>query len=111
VIPDNPKSGLTQKMKQGLSEILSHKEMVIKEPSQEEKAKIRTRFKYDLKKLSHYDLMMDIFSKLNIETKYHQKLFAATQQMEMLESDEELLTGFIKDNYRYLKGKGDEISN
>jgi hypothetical protein len=91
-------------MKAGLKEIIANNQMVISEPSVAEKRKIRTRFKYNLKKLSHYDLMMEIFKKLKVDKKYQTKLFQATQQMDLLESDEDTLTDFIKDNLKYIKG-------
>ena len=102
VIPDK-KAGLTEKMKEGLKEILTTKEMVIKEPSAQEKKKIRTRFKYALRKVSHYDTMMEIFSELKIEKRFQDKLLNTTQQMEMIESDKDTLKDFVKDNYKYLK--------
>jgi len=105
VIPESPKSGLTQGMKLGLKEIITKKQMVILEPSESEKKKIRTRFEYRLKKLSHYDLMMEVFKKLKVEQKYHDKLFQATQQFDMAESDIETLTEFVKDNLKYIKEK------
>lgn len=105
VIPKNQTSGLTEGMKLGLKEIILNKQMVIQEPSETEKKKIRTRFEYRLKKHSHYDLMMDIFQKLKVEKKYHDKLFQITQQMDMLESDTETLSEFVKDNLKYIKDK------
>jgi len=99
----NKESGLTEKMQAGLNTILAENKMVIKEPSSEEKKKIRTRFKYSLKKMSHYDIMMKIFSELKIDKKYHDKFFNITQQFDMLESDEETLAEFIADNFKYIK--------
>ncbi|MBP1615790.1 MAG: putative ATP-dependent helicase, partial [Bacteroidetes bacterium] len=96
-----PKS-LTDGMIDGLKQIVKEKKMVIQEPTEKEKEKIRTRFKYSLKKLSHYDLMQEIFVKLNVEKQYHDKLFQLTQQMDMLESGEETLLAFIKDNLKYI---------
>lgn len=98
------KSGLTSGMQEGLNHIISQKEMVIQEPSEDEKEKIRTRFKYSLKKLSHYDLMMEIFKELSVEKKYQDKLLQATQQMDMIESDQLTLKEFIQDNLKYIKG-------
>jgi superfamily I DNA and RNA helicase len=105
VVPEAAQSGLTEGMKVGLRNIITQKEMIIDEPSEKEKDKIRTRFKYSLKKISHFDLMMEIFKKLKIDKKYQDKLLAATQQMEMIESDEETLIEFIKDNLKYVKEK------
>ncbi|MBW2937412.1 AAA family ATPase [Aureisphaera sp. CAU 1614] len=99
------KSGLTVGMQEGLEHIVLEKEMVIKEPTEAEKEKIRTRFKYSLKKLSHFDLMMEIFKELKIEKKYQDKLLQATQQMDMIESDQLTLKDFVKDNLKYVKGK------
>ena len=104
VIPDNKQSGLTEGMKVGLKEIITNKHMVIQEPTEAEKKKIRTSFEYRLKKMSHYELMMVIFKKLKVEKKLHDKLFQATQQFDMIESDEETLTEFVKDNLKYIKG-------
>jgi hypothetical protein len=95
-------SGLSDGMKDGLSEIITKRQMTIQEPTEDEKERIRTRFKYSLKKLSHYDLMIEIFKKLKVGKKYQDKLLQATQQMDMIESDEETLTEFIKDNYKYI---------
>lgn len=103
LIPDTPKSGLTGEMKTALSEINEHKQMIIDEPSDDEKKNIRTRFEYRIKRMSHYDMMMEIFQKLKIDKKYHDKLFQATQQLDMIESDEETLTEFVRDNIKYLK--------
>ncbi len=96
-------SGLTDGMINGLKTIITQNQMIIEEPSEEEKKTIRTRFKYSLKKLSHYDLMMEIFKKLKVDKKYQQKLLDAVQQMDMIESDEETLREFIKDNLKYIK--------
>jgi len=94
---------LTEDMESGLKEIIVNKQMVIKEPTEKEKEKIRTRFKYSLRKLSHYELMQKIFKELAVEKQLHDKLFQLTQQMDMLESDEETLREFIKDNLKYVK--------
>jgi superfamily I DNA and RNA helicase len=99
------KSGLTKEMQAGLEHIISHKEMIIQEPSDKEKERIRTRFKYSLKKLSHFDLMMEIFKELKIEKKYQETLLQATQQMDMIESDQITLKEFVNDNLKYLKDK------
>lgn len=90
-------------MLDGLKEIITNKQMTIEEPTEAEKEKIRTRFQYSLKKLSHYDLMQEIFKKLKVDKKFHEKLFTATQQMDMIESDAETLADFIRDNLKYLK--------
>jgi len=102
--PSN-KSGITEDMYEGLKHIVSHKEMVIQEPSKKEKETIQTRFKYSLKKLSHFDLMMEIFKELKVDKKYQDTLLQATQQMDMLESDQSTLKEFVKDNLKYIKGK------
>ncbi|MDF9799769.1 superfamily I DNA and RNA helicase [Catalinimonas alkaloidigena] len=98
-------SGLTEDMYKGLKHIVLKKEMVIQEPSDEEKEIIQTRFKYSLKKLSHYDLMMEIFKELKVDKDYQETLLQATQQMDMIESDQSILKAFVRDNLKYLKGK------
>lgn len=105
VVPEKTESGLTRGMFDGLKDIISKKEMIIDEPSEAEKKRIRTRFKYNLKKMSYYDLMITIFKKLKIEKKYQDKLFTVTQQLDMIDSDEETLTDFVKDNFKYIKEK------
>ena len=105
LLPSNEDVGLTEGMKIGLNEIISKKEMVIDEPSESEKTQIRTRFEYRLKNISHYDLMMGIFKTLGVDKKNQDKLLNLTQQMEMLESDSETLTEFIKDNLKYIKNQ------
>jgi putative ATP-dependent helicase len=96
-----PKS-LTEGMINGLKQIIQYKKMLIQEPTEKEKEKIRTRFEYSLKKLSHYDLMQEIFRKLRVDKQYHDKLFQLTQQMDMLESGEETLYAFVRDNLKYI---------
>ncbi len=103
LIPNNNHSGLTDGMKKGLNIIMKNNQMIIQEPSEKEKQKIRTSFEHGLLTKSHFELMMDVFRKLKIEKKYHAKLFQATQQFEMVESDEETLTEFVKTNLKYLK--------
>jgi len=102
IIPNRDDSGLTPKIKDGLKHILTEKEMVIEEPSESEKEKIRTRFKYETKELSHYDLMMKIFEDLEVDKKHHEKLLNASSEIGMGESDEETLRDFIKDTMKYL---------
>ncbi|TCD26320.1 DNA helicase [Pedobacter psychrodurus] len=103
VVPPTTASGLTQKMVDGLKQILKTKEMVIKEPSTREKKLIRTRFEYNLKNISHYDLMKKIFDLLKVEKKYHDKLIKISQEMDMGEEDEDTLVEFVKDNIKYIK--------
>ena len=105
LIPENSSYGLTDGMKIGLKEIVNNNQMVIQEPTEVEKEKIRTSFKYRIKKESHYELMMKIFKRLKVDKKYHDKLFKVTQQLDMIEGDEETLTEFIKDNLKYIKEK------
>lgn len=105
LIPDNNRSGLTEGMKAGLKEIIVNQQMIIEEPTEAEKKKIRTRFKYRLKRQSHYELMMDIFKKLKVDKKFYEKLFQAAKQFDMIESDPETLAEFIKDNIKYIKDK------
>lgn len=102
VLPNSAKSGLTNDMLKALDHINSNNEMIIEEPTALEKAKIRTKFKYTVKKMSHYDIMIQIFKELNIDKKHHEKLFKITQQFEMLDSDFETLKEFITDNSKYL---------
>ncbi len=103
LIPATKNSGLTEGMKSGLKEIITNRQMVIDEPSETEKKKIRTRFETRLKKESHYDIMMSIFKKLKVDKKHYDKLFQTTQQLDMIESDEETLTEFVKDTLKYIK--------
>ncbi len=102
MLPNSAKSGLTNDMLKALDHINSNNEMIIEEPTALEKAKIRTKFKYTVKKMSHYDIMIQIFKELNIDKKHHEKLFKITQQFEMLDSDFETLKEFITDNSKYL---------
>ncbi len=96
------KSGLTDAMKEGLKQIVATQEMIIQEPSELEKQKIQTRFKYSLKKMSHFDLMMSIFNELKIDKKYQDNLLQAAQKMNLLESDYQTLKEFVQDNMKFL---------
>jgi len=104
VIPDseNLETGLTQEMTDGLNEIVNTKQMIIAEPNEEEKVKIRTRFEYRIRKHSHFDIMNAIFKELEVDAKYHSKLMNLTKQAELIEQDEETLTEFVQDNLKYL---------
>ena len=62
-------SGLTEGMKDGLKHIVKNQEMVIQEPTEEEKKDIQTRFKSNLIKMSHYDLMQEVFKSLKVDKK------------------------------------------
>lgn len=105
VLPDSENAGLTEGMERSLQQIISDKVMVIDEPSDSEKEKIRTKFEYKAKRMSHYDTMMQLFRDLDIERKHHEKMFKITQQFEMLDSDYETLKDFVKDNSKYLTAK------
>lgn len=103
LVPNTKNSGLTQGMKDGLNEIISKKQMIIVEPSEQEKQRIRTRFKTRLKNMSHYDIMLKIFDELKVDKKHHNKILQATQQFDMIESDYEILKEFVRDNLKYVK--------
>ncbi|MFA5012130.1 MAG: AAA family ATPase [Ignavibacteria bacterium] len=105
LIPEDSRYGLTEGMKIGLKGIVDNNQMVIQEPTDAEKENIRTSFKNRIKKESYYDLMMNIFKRLRVDKKYHDKLFKVSQQLDMIESDEDTLTEFVMDNIKYIKGK------
>lgn len=102
VLPNTTTSGLTEEMSRGLDEILRTKKMTIKEPNVDEKTDINTRFEYEYKSISHYDLMMKIFGDLKIDEKYHARLFSISQEMNMLESEEDVLKEFIAFNFKFI---------
>lgn len=97
-------AGLTKEMIAGLEEIVLKREMVIKEPTHEEKKKIRTKFEYKLKSISHYDLMIAIFEEEGIDRKYFERLLKASQDMGLVGSERETLHEFVRSNYKYVKG-------
>jgi len=102
VIPNSATSGLTRKMQEGLKTILETQTMIIKEPSESEKDKIRTRFKSNSRSKPHFDVMMDIFNELKIGKNYYDKLLNMSQQLDISDVDYETLREFVKLNYRYL---------
>lgn len=99
---DEKYSGLTSAMRSSLEQIMQNHEMVIKEPSEEEKKIIQTRFEGELKRLSHYDLMTKIFKELGVEKKFHEPILQSTNKMGLIESDYENLKAYVKDNMKYL---------
>lgn len=100
----NSQKGLTQGMENGLKNIMAKKQMIIDEPSVEEKEKIRTRFKYSLKKLSFYDRMSIIIKKLKIDKTHLQTLINMAKHIEgIYEADDETLISFARENLKYLK--------
>ncbi|WP_052910412.1 DEAD/DEAH box helicase [Riemerella anatipestifer] len=95
---------LTEDMKKGLHEIINTKQMAIKEPTDEEKQKIKTRFINEKqKKHSLYERVESIFNKLQIDIRFYELISNMLTQMNITDSDDETLESFIKDNMKYLK--------
>jgi superfamily I DNA and RNA helicase len=103
LVPKTEASGLTDSMKSAWREILTNRQMVIDQPSKKEQENIRTRFETASKQESHYDVMMKIFKKENIDKKYHNKFFNVIRQMELIDNDEETLTNCVRSNRQYLE--------
>lgn len=101
LMPDTSSTGFTEEMQKGLQEILTTKEMVIEEPSVEEKKSIRMRFEYEYQNKSVYDIMMIVFAKLKIPKEDQEKFLSAATEWE-IEPDEELLTDFVNENKKYI---------
>lgn len=99
---DENRSGLTAGMKDGLKHIVENQVMVIQEPSEEEKERIKTKFEYKFKKMSHYDQMKEIFNELHIDEDLHDKLMKITQDFDMIDRDKTTLIEFIQDNLKYI---------
>lgn len=101
--PEERAGGLTAEMKTGLNTIITTNQMVIEEPSEDEKNNIRMRFKSIIAKQSPYDLMLKIFKTLKIKKHHHDKLMALAKDWDLIDEDEEVLTEFFKDNIKYIK--------
>jgi len=105
IYPEDSFFGFEQQVHDGLKEIIDNKRMIINEPSPEEKENINTTFEYEYKKISHYDLMSKVLKLMRIDLKHIDKYLAISQEMEMIEADEETLINFVKDTTKYLKLK------
>jgi superfamily I DNA and RNA helicase len=102
LISDKNKPELIQTIKIGLTGIMQNKVMVIKEPSKSEQEGIKARFQSEKQKLSHYELMLQVFKALHVETKFHNRLLKMSQEMELIERDEETLKNFVIDTMKYM---------
>lgn len=97
-----PKGQLTNGMKLGLEDIMNTQKMKIKEPSPEEKKKIKTSFERQKQRLSLYDTVKKIFEERNLDKKHLEAILNMIKNVGIMESDEETLRSFINDNYKYL---------
>lgn len=95
-------SGLTDNMTEGLQYIIDNKEMLIHEPTDDEKVNIQTRFNYIKQHKSHYDVMMEIFDELSIEIKYRNKLLDMVKEIGLIEADKAKLMKFINNTKEFL---------
>ncbi|WP_201565912.1 DEAD/DEAH box helicase [Psychrobacter immobilis] len=102
LVKGGERSGLTDKMTEGLQYIIDHKEMLIHEPTDDEKINIQTRFNYIKQRKSHYDVMMDIFDELSIEIKYRNKLLDMVKNTGLIEADKKVLIRFVNNNKEFL---------
>ena len=102
LVKGGKRSGLTDKMTEGLQYIIDHKEMLIHEPTDDEKINIQTRFNYIKQRKSHYDVMMDIFDELSIEIKYRNKLLDMVKNTGLIEADKKVLIRFVNNNKEFL---------
>lgn len=105
ILSNGEKSGLTLGMKEGLKDIMINKEMVIQEPSNEEKERIRTNFKYKLKRLSYYDLMLKYFKELNIDKQFYDQIIKAVYDLNISDTDDDSLKNLILTMEKALKNK------
>jgi superfamily I DNA and RNA helicase len=103
LIPEAQTSGLTDDMKSALREILTNKQMVIDQPSKAEQENIRTRFETASKQESYFDIMTRIFKKLEIDSKHHQKISNAIRDMELADSDEDVLIDYVHSQKKFLE--------
>lgn len=103
VIPNTPGSGLTDSMKSALERIIKENQMVVEEPSTEEKTEIQTNFEYQLQARSLFDVMTDIFKRLKIDdSQTQEKFFDLAKVMGLEESDEETLLQFVQENLKFI---------
>ncbi|MGP9512931.1 DEAD/DEAH box helicase [Psychrobacter sp. AOP5-GZ1-6] len=102
LVQHGERSGLTDKMTEGLQYIIDHKEMLIHEPTNDEKISIQTRFNYIKQRKSHYDIMMEIFDELSIEIKYRNKFLDMVKNTGLTESDKTVLIKFVNNNKEFV---------
>ncbi|MGO1249724.1 DEAD/DEAH box helicase [Psychrobacter sp.] len=102
LVQHGERSGLTDKMTEGLQYIIDHKEMLIHEPTNDEKISIQTRFNYIKQRKSHYDIMMEIFDELSIEIKYRNKFLDMVKNTGLIESDKTVLKKFVNNNKEFV---------
>lgn len=102
LVQHGERSGLTDKMTEGLQYIIDHKEMLIHEPTNDEKTNIQTRFNYIKQRKSHYDVMMEIFDELSIEIKYRNKFLDMVKNTGLTESDKTVLIKFVNNNKEFV---------
>ncbi|MGP5504087.1 DEAD/DEAH box helicase [Psychrobacter celer] len=102
LISNSPRSGLTSQMKDGLRYIIENNKMLIKEPSQDEKEAIQTKFNYITSRKSHYDIMMEIFEEESIDIKHRNRLMELVKSMGLVGGEKIILKDFISKNKEFL---------
>lgn len=98
-----PQGQLTNGMKLGLEGIVNTQKMKIKEPSPEEKEKIKTSFERQKQRLSLYDTVKKIFKESNIDEKHLETILSLIKNTGIMESNEETLKNFVNYNYQFLR--------
>lgn len=97
IIPEKGERGLTTQILDGLNEINRNKKMIIKEPSEEEKIRIKTEFKIRMTKNSEYDLILSVLKKYTIPSKKHDAIIRSILDSDLLlEINEEFIVNYLK---------------
>jgi superfamily I DNA and RNA helicase len=99
LITKGSKLGLTDGMKEGLTEIIKNQRMLVTEPTEEEKLAIRTKIEYEVKSTSLYDMLESIFEELQIPDEQHSKLTSTVNGLGHVEWEFEKLKDFVRYTY------------
>lgn len=102
ILPNSTDSGFSQGIEDGLVGILLNKEMIINEPTEEEKIAIKTTFDSEVRKLSLSEKLTKIFQKNALDKNQFKQMFEIVNRAGLNDKGEAELEEFVMFNIKYL---------
>lgn len=104
LINEESNQDLLPLIENGLENINRTGTLIIKEPSEEEKQRIKTTINYEEIEKPFYDSVHDLFDSMDIERKYRKQLYEIIKQLSSDGFDKEKITSVIDVNITFLQG-------
>lgn len=104
LINEESNQDLLPLIENGLENINRTGTLIIKEPSEEEKQRIKTTINYEEIEKPFYDSVHDLFDNMDIERKYRKQLYEIIKQLSSDGFDKEKITSVIDVNIPFLQG-------